>query len=69
MVGVAGERVRPVDVRSLDGAVDVDLAGAARQRLHEERVEVVARLRGGELQEPVERVERQPAQNHVSVRQ
>ena len=29
--------------------------------LHEERVEVVARLRGGELQEPVERVERQPA--------
>ena len=40
VVGVAGERVRPVDVRALDRAVDVDLAGAAGQRREDGGVEI-----------------------------
>ena len=43
VVRVAGERVRPVDARAVDRAVDVDLARAAGERLENERVEVVAR--------------------------
>ena len=62
VVRVAGQRVRPVDVRAVDRAVDVDLARAVRQRLQEERVEVVPRLCHQQLQDPVARVADDPAE-------
>ena len=42
VVRVAGERVRPVDALTLDGAVDVDLARAAGERRQDGRIEVAA---------------------------
>ena len=42
VVRVSGERIRPVDVRPVDRAVEVDLARPAGERLDEQRVEVVA---------------------------
>ncbi len=62
VVRVAGERVHAVDVLPSDRAVDVDLAVAAGDRLHEQRVEVAAGHLGvGELEDAVERVRREPA--------
>jgi hypothetical protein len=56
VVRIAGERVRPVDARAADGAVDVDRRRAAGERREHRLVEVVARLRGEELEDPVDAV-------------
>ena len=57
VVGIAGDRVRPVDVRALDRAVDVDVARAAGDRRQDRLVEARPRPREHELQEPVRRVD------------
>ncbi len=58
VIGVARERVRPIDVRSPDRAVDVDLARAPGQRGEDGGVEVPSgRLCDAELQHAVESVE------------
>ncbi len=61
VVRVAGHRVRPVDVRAVDRAVDVDLAGAAGDRREHRRVEVRATTRVEQLQHAVDRVDDDPA--------
>src|SRR4029453_8385078 len=52
----------PVDARTVDGAVDVDLAGAAGDGVQEERVEVAAGLGGQQLQDAVGPVRGDPAE-------
>ena len=61
VVRIARERVRPVDVRAVDRAVDVDLARAAGERREDDRVEVRPSPRIEQLQDAVERVHDDPA--------
>jgi len=56
MVRVAGERVRPVDARPVDRAVDVDRARTPGERGEHRPVEVVSRARGEKLKDAVGRV-------------
>ena len=60
MIRVAGDRVRPVDVRTIDRSVDVDVARAACDRRQDRLVEARARAREKQLQEPVRRVDDHP---------
>src|SRR5205823_1063918 len=53
VVRVAGERVRPVDARAVDGAVDVDRARAPGERAEHGAVEVVAGARREQLEDAV----------------
>ncbi len=69
VVRIAGERVRPEHARTLDRAVDVDLAGAARDRRQHRLVEVdPEHLRGAELHDPVERVRDEAGQEDAEGR-
>ena len=61
VVGVAGQRVRPVHALAADRPVDVDRARAAGERLEHDVVEVPTALCGDELQDAVDRVEHDPA--------
>ena len=51
-----GHRIRPVDVRSVDRAVDVDLTRAAGNRREHRRIEVRSAPRIEQLEHAVERV-------------
>src|SRR5207237_3560954 len=57
VIRIRSQPVDPVDVRSPDGAVDVDLARMAGDRLDERRVEVAAGLCREQLEDAVDRVE------------
>src|SRR3954467_15258032 len=57
MVGVARHRVRPVDARSVDRAVDVDLARAAGDGREDGRVEIAAAAGIEQLTDAVDRVD------------
>ena len=62
VVRVAGERVRPEHLlRPADRAEDVDPGLARRDRLDQDLVEVRAHLGEDELDDAVDRVERDPA--------
>ena len=60
MVRVARQRVRPVDARARDLAVDVDRARAAGERREHGRIEVVPRARSEQLQHAVHAVRGEP---------
>ena len=60
VVGVAGQRIRPIDALPLDRSVDVDRARPAGQRREHGLVEVPPALGGDELQHAVGGVQRQP---------
>ena len=60
VVRVAGERIDPIHVRRADGAPDVDRRRAARDRVQDERIEIVPGHSRGQLEHAVDRVRREP---------